>query len=155
MEGRIFRKLRDFPELAGQAARWFHEKWGIPAEEYRKSIESAAKCPGSVPQWYLVLEDGGRILVGAGVIENDFHDRKDLAPNLCALFVEEDMRGQGLARELLRQIRKDMEGIGVSDLYLVTDHTAFYEKCGWEFLTMAREDDGTPIRMYHIKTQVK
>ena len=32
---------------------------------------------------------------GAGVIENDFHDRKDLTPNLCALFVEERKCGRG------------------------------------------------------------
>ena len=91
-------------------------------------MKSAVKSPGGVPQWY-VIDDDGRILAGAGVIENDFHERKDLAPNLCALFVEQDVRGQGLARELLRQIRTDIGGLGVSDLYLVTDHTAFYEKC--------------------------
>ncbi len=148
MERRVFKKIREFPELAEQAAQWFHEKWGIPAEEYRKSMEDAVKCPDGIPQWY-VIEDDGRILAGAGVIENDFHDRKDLAPNLCALFVEEAVRGQGLARELLEQIRRDMGGLGVPDLYLVTYHTAFYEKCGWEFLTMAREDGGALVRLYH------
>lgn len=153
MQRRI-KKLREFPELTEQAAQWFHEKWGVPAEEYRKSMESAAKSPGGVPQWY-VIEDDGRILAGAGVIENDFHERKDLTPNLCALFVEEDMRGQGLARELLEYIRADMGSLGVSDLYLVTDHTAFYEKCGWEFLTMVQEDGGALIRMYHAKTLKK
>ena len=32
--------------------------------------------------WYLCL-DGNRIVGGMGVIENDFHDRKDLCPNVC------------------------------------------------------------------------
>ncbi len=154
MQKRIYKKLREFPEQTEQAAQWFHEKWGVPAEEYRKSMESAAEFPGGVPQWY-VIEDNGRILAGAGVIENDFHDRKDLTPNLCALFVEEDVRGQGLARELLEQIRTDMGGLGVPILYLVTYHTGFYEKCGWEYLTMAREDGGALIRMYHAKTLKK
>ncbi|MCI8868703.1 MAG: GNAT family N-acetyltransferase [Anaerotignum sp.] len=154
MQKRVYKKLREFPELTERAAQWFHEKWGIPVEEYRKSMKSAVKSPGGVPQWY-VIEDDGRILAGAGVIENDFHERKDLAPNICALFVEQDVRGQGLARELLRQIRTDIGGLGVSDLYLVTDHTAFYEKCGWEFLTMVKEEDGALIRMYHAETLKK
>lgn len=142
------KKLREHPELAGQAALWFHEKWGIPAEEYRKSMESAAKCHGAIPQWYILQDGNGRILAGAGVIANDFHDRKDLAPNLCALYVEEDMRRKGLAQKLLEQIRRDMGGMGIPMLYLVTDHTEFYEKCGWEFFTMAQEADGAPIRVY-------
>ena len=33
-------------------------------------------------------------------------------------------------------------------LYLVTDHTKFYEKCGWEFLCMVNDEEGIPERMY-------
>ena len=92
-------------------------------------------------------------MAGAGVIENDFHDRKDLHPNLCALFVEENWRGQGMARYILRRVREDMAGMGIEKLYLVTDHTDFYEKCGWSFLTMVRGDDGLMERMYEADTR--
>lgn len=74
------------PELAPRAAEWFASKWGIPAEEYLASMEQSARG-GAFPRWYLAL-DGAGIAGGCGVIENDFHDRRDLAPNLCALFVE-------------------------------------------------------------------
>ena len=33
---------------------------------------------------------------GMGVIENDFHDRKDLMPNVCAVYTEEAYRGRGI-----------------------------------------------------------
>ena len=33
-------------------------------------------------------------------------------------------------------------------LYLITDHMTFYEKCGWEFLTMVKDEDGELVRMY-------
>lgn len=36
---------------------------------------------GVIPNWFIA---------GAGVIENDFHNRPDLTPNICALYVEED-----------------------------------------------------------------
>lgn len=152
MQELFLKKLRENPGLAEQAAKWFHEKWEIPLEEYIKSISEAIECPAGIPQWYVVTGKGGEIVAGAGVIENDFHSRKDLAPNLCALFVEEGMRGLGLARMLLDAIRKDVAGMGVSVLYLVTDHTEFYEKCGWEFLTMVEGEDGVPIRMYRAAT---
>lgn len=89
-------KLREHAELSEKAAIWFHSKWGIPAEEYRSSIQECLVEAGSVPQWYVVTE-GGEIIGGAGVIENDFHNRKDLAPNVCALYVEEQFRRQGIA----------------------------------------------------------
>lgn len=140
--------LRERPELCRPAAAWFSGKWGIPEEEYRQSMRDMLRGTTAVPQWYVTLGGQGEIIAGAGVIDNDFHNRKDLSPNLCALFVEPACRRQGLARKLLRFIQKDMGGFGVPRLYLVTDHTSFYEKCGWRFVTMAVEDDGRSIRLY-------
>ncbi|MBS4841563.1 MULTISPECIES: hypothetical protein [Clostridium] len=39
------------------------------------------------------------------------------------------------------------------EVYLITDHTNFYEKCGWNFLCMVEENDGYMIRMYHFKCE--
>ena len=87
-------RLIDRPDMKEQAARWFHEKWGIPMEAYLDSMEQCLTGDGPVPQWYLAVEDL-RIIGGMGVIENDFHDRKDLAPNVCAVYTEEDWRCRG------------------------------------------------------------
>jgi len=64
------------------------------------------------------------------VIDNDFHERKDLSPNLCALFVDEAYRKQNIAKQLLDFAREEMKGLGFEKLYLVTDLDDFYEKCG-------------------------
>lgn len=32
-------RLMDRPEIKEKAAEWFHEKWGIPSEAYRESME--------------------------------------------------------------------------------------------------------------------
>ena len=69
-----------------------------------------------VPQWYLAVE-GERIAGGLGVIENDFHPRKDLAPNVCAVYVEEDRRCRGIAGTLLKRACRDMATQGVPTLY--------------------------------------
>ena len=140
--------LRDAPALLDEAAVWFSGHWGIPAAEYRESMARAVSPPPlPVPQWY-VIADGGRLIAGAGVIENDFHDRPDLTPNFCALFVEPDWRCRGLAGRLLDFIRRDLGAMGIPRLYLVTDHTSFYEQYGWTFLTMVTGDDRTQERMY-------
>ena len=140
--------LADRPDLKERAAQWFHEKWGIPLEAYRESMEECLTQKSAVPQWYLAMEDG-QILGGLGVIENDFHDRKDLAPNVCAVYTEEAKRGQGIAGALLDRVCKDMSDRDIDTLYLVTDHTSFYERYGWEFLCMV-QGDGEPglTRMY-------
>lgn len=134
--------LRDKPDMLQKAAAWFHQKWGVPMEAYRESMEDCLTGKGPVPQWYLAL-DGERIVGGMGVIENDFHHRKDLAPNVCAVYTEEDRRCQGIAGALLGLVCRDMKELGIPTLYLVTDHTSFYERYGWELYCMV-QGDGEP-----------
>lgn len=152
MEFGAVKPLRDFPEEAEKAAGWFHEKWGVPRKEYLESIRECIRKRSGIPQWYVITDEQGEIAAGAGLIENDFHQRPDLTPNLCALFVEEPKRGRGIARALLQFIRDDAGSMGIPRLYLITDHTAFYEKCGWEFLTMVTENEGGQVRMYTAQT---
>ena len=120
-------------------------------EEYLASIDDSILGAAAVPQWYIAV-DGGRIIAGAGVIANDFHDRKDLAPNVCALYVEPDLRRRGIAGQLLAHIGKDMAAKGINTLYLITEHTSFYERYGWEYLCMVKGDDGEQMRMYKKDT---
>ena len=46
-----------------------------------------------------------------------------------------------IARRLLDLVVSDMKEKGISHLYVVTDHTGFYERYGWEFFCMAQGDD--------------
>lgn len=50
-------------------------------------------------------------------------------------------RGRGLAGRLLDTAVKDMKTAGTGTLYLITDHSSFYEKYGREFFCMAQPDD--------------
>ena len=139
--------LRDEPELKDAAAAWFHSKWGVPEQAYLDCMTAYLNRETEYG-WYLCL-DGDRIIGGMGVIENDFHDRKDLMPNVCAVYTEEAYRSQGIAGQLLNMVVEDMRSKGISPLYLVTDHTGFYERYGWEFFCMV-QGDGEPgmTRMY-------
>ena len=134
--------------LKERAARWFSEKWRVPLSAYEESMDEMLRGEAPVPRWYAALE-GERIIGGLGVIENDFHDRKDLAPNVCAVYVEPDRRCRGIAGALLARVCADMAARGVDTLYLLTDHTGFSERYGWEYYCMAQgEGDEQPSRMY-------
>ena len=139
--------VRDWPEAKEEIAAWFAQRWSIPLETYRDSIRACLGNETGIPQWYVVVR-GGTIIAGCGVIENDFHARRDLTPNACNLYVDEAYRSQGVAGFLLRYVCDDMARLGYRTLYLLTDHTGFYERCGWTFHCMARCDDGTLSRMY-------
>ena len=139
--------LRERKELLITAAEWFNAKWGVPTEAYLECMNEYLQGDTEYG-WYLCV-DNERIVGGLGVIENDFHNRKDLTPNICAVFVEEKYRSQGIAGKLLNMAVDDLRIKGISTVYLLTDHTGFYERYGWEFLCMV-QGDGEPqmSRMY-------
>lgn len=142
-----YTNLAEVPAMKEEAAEWFHSKWGVPKEAYLECME--AYLQGETEYgWYLCL-DGEKIIAGMGVIENDFHDRKDLTPNVCAVYTEEAYRGQGIAGKLLTMVVEDCRKKGISPIYLITDHTNFYERYGWEFLCMVQGNDEPEMtRMY-------
>ncbi len=165
--------IRQRPDLLEDTAEWFHEKWRIPVEAYRESMEECLKNQCPVPQWYVAVENrnlkacpacreqeamgvteeaeraSDRIIGGLGIIANDFHERKDLTPNVCAVYVEEEFRCRGIAGELLNFVCRDMKEKNINTLYLLTDHTLFYERYGWEFLCMVQGEGETELsRMY-------
>lgn len=139
--------LRERPEVMDAAADWFCSKWRVPKEAYVECM-SAYLNRETEYGWYLCL-DGDRIVGGLGVIENDFHDRKDLTPNVCAVYTEEAYRCRGIAGRLLNMAVEDLRSKGISPVYLFTDHTGFYERYGWAFYCMAQGDgESEPSRMY-------
>jgi len=143
-----FITLRQMQDIRGAAAEWFHAKWGVPTEAYLECMESYLNHDNDYG-WYLCL-DGDKIVGGMGVIENDFHDRKDLAPNICAVYTDEVYRCKGIAGHLLDMAVEDLRSNGITPVYLVTDHTGFYERYGWEFLCMAQGDDEPDMTRLYI-----
>ncbi len=147
MENYQYITLLDRPELKDAAASWFHSKWGVPKDAYLECMNAYLRGETQYG-WYLCLHDG-KIVAGMGVIENDFHNRPDLTPNICAVYTEEGHRRQGIAGKLLDQVVADLKAKGVSPVYLITNHIGFYERYGWEFHCMVQGDgDAELARMY-------
>ncbi len=141
-----FVTLRQRSELMLSAAEWFSSKWSVPTQAYIECMNEYLQ-KNTEYGWYLCL-DGEQIVGGLGVIENDFHNRKDLTPNICAVYTEEEYRRKGIAGRLLDMAVEDLKSKGISPVYLVTDHIGFYERYGWEFLCMVQCDNSDVSRMY-------
>lgn len=98
--------------------------------------------------WFLCL-DNNKIVGGLGVIENDFHTRSDLSPNICAVYTIKEYRGRGIAGVLLKKAVEDLREKNISPVYLLTDHIGFYERYDWEFLCMVKNKNEDKLsRMY-------
>ena len=138
MEKYTYITLRQKPLLKETAAEWFHSKWQVPKKAYLESmdayLDNKTECG-----WYLCL-DGDKIVGGLGVIENDFHNRKDLTPNICAVYTETDYRCQGIAGNLLKSALADLKHKSITPVYLLTGHTGFYEKYGWKFCCFVKDE---------------
>lgn len=141
-----FITVKERPEIVKEAASWFNSKWDVPKEAYLECMNDYINNKTNLG-WFLCL-DGERIVGGLGVIDNDFHERKDLAPNICAVYVEKEYRNHGIAGKLLNLAVDDLKTNGISPVYLITDHVGFYERYCFPFLTMTKCDDGAISRIY-------
>lgn len=141
-----FISIKTEPKLIEKASIWFSSKWGVPKEAYFECMKNYVNNETKLG-WYLCL-DNDKIIGGLGVIENDFHERKDLTPNICAVYVEEEYRNNGIAGRLLNIAVDDLKTNGISPVYLITDHVGFYERYGFTFLTMTKCDGGDISRIY-------
>ena len=142
--------VREHPDYFERAVDYFSSKWGIDRKVYKASIADSLVTESPTPRWYLLMKDD-QIIGSYGLIDNDFMVRKDLTPWLCALYVEEGERGQGLAGMLLEHGRSETVKLGFSKVYLCTEHVGFYERYGWRFFGMEASEFGGETRVYEIE----
>ena len=141
-----FSSIKNKPELIEKAASWFSSKWNVPKETYLECMSEYVNGKTKLG-WFICL-DKNKIAGGLGVIENDFHERKDLSPNICAVYVEEAYRNNGIAGILLNKAVEDLKANNISPVYIITDHIGFYERYGFKFLAMTKCDDGVVSKIY-------
>ena len=137
------------PDYMEKAIAYFQSKWANENSMmvYEDSITRSITAKSPLPIWYLLL-DGDKTIGCAGLITYDFISCGDLWPWLCALYIEETHRGQGLDELLISHIKKDTAGAWFDKLYLCTDHINYYEKYGFTYICDGYHPWGERSRVY-------
>lgn len=131
--------LRERPHHAEAVAEriWkaFWKHHGAPFAQIRDGLSVILKAEGGVP-FALVAESDGRVCGNTLVIGNDEPAKPELTPWVVAVWVDEDMRGRGVARALIDDAVRRSQVLGVPRLYLVSRPAlrAFYTGLGWHAL---------------------
>jgi len=146
--------VRENPEYMDTAIKYFQSKWANEESlmVYEDCIENSMRTASPLPQWYLLC-DHERIIGCAGLITNDFISRMDLYPWVCALYIEEDYRGNHYGAILLDKAEKDARDAGFLYLYLCTELIGFYEQYGFNYIGIGYHPWGESSRIYSKKIQ--
>ena len=130
---------------------WKH--WGSESNFnfYKDCIENSVSDNESIPKFYLMLDED-KIIGCYALLTNDIISRQDLMPWFACLYVEENYRNQGLAKELISHGLKESQKKGFNTLYLSTDLNGFYEKKGWNYYSKGYGVFGDEIKIYSTKT---
>lgn len=143
--------IRERPEYKDIAITYFQRSWkSVLPILYEDSITHSISARDSLPQWYL-LESEGNIIGCAGLITNDFISRGDLYPWICALYIEENHRGNGYGSLLMDKAKTDAKNAGYDYVYLCTSHTDYYEKYGFKYIGQGYHPWGEASRIYELK----
>lgn len=134
--------------------KWYlKSKWAADKameQIYDDCFANCRKTSLPLPQWYALMEDK-RIIGCAGLITNDFISRMDLYPWICALYIEENKRGQGLGERLIEKAKADAKKAGFRNVYLCTDHVGYYEHYGFSYIGKGYHLWGESSRIYGCK----
>jgi GNAT superfamily N-acetyltransferase len=144
--------LRQDPTMLPEAIRYIASKWADPknTQVYVDCLTHTSGSRAPLPQWYLLIE-GERIIGCAGLITNDFISRMDLYPWICAMFVEEDCRGNNFGELMINKAIEDAKKAGFEEIYLATDHVGYYEHFGFQFVGIGYHPWGESSRIYALE----
>ncbi|WP_445432896.1 GNAT family N-acetyltransferase [Chryseobacterium indoltheticum] len=117
---------------------------------YKDCISKSIDAAQSLPQWYL-FEKSENIIGCAGLITNDFISRMHLYPWICAIFIDEERRGNGYGSLLIDKAKEDTRLHGFTYLNLRTDYTNYYEKYGFEYIGQGYHPWEEESRIYQIE----
>lgn len=142
--------VREQPQYAQRIIAYLQQCWSeVEPIIYSDCVNHCIDAANPLPQWYVLMKED-EIIGCAGLITNDFISRMDLYPWLCALFIDENHRGNGYGQLLIEKTKEDARKSGFANLYLCTDLVGYYEKYGFCHLGEGYHPWGETSRIYGI-----
>lgn len=121
----------------GRLVDWMFNWWGIPdgksiewVTHYMKYSFNKNKLPLTI----VVFNEQNEEVAMCQVTMHDLDVRPDIYPYIANLYVQENYRGNGLVKVLLDKALSEAKKLGITELYIYTQHIGLYEKYGWKFI---------------------
>ena len=96
----------------------------------------------------LMLVDGDELISFCTLAEKDDIQPTNLTPWIGFVYTFPAYRGKHYAGELLKHAEALAKEDGMKNTYISTGHTGLYEKYGYEFLQMMKDNSGEDSRVY-------
>lgn len=134
--------LTDHPDQIPVLARLHHTQWQALHPDMTVTAweqEFSRHQRDGIPATQLALDDEGRLLGSASLIEDDMEGTQPFSPWLANVLVLPDARGRGTGAALIEAIAGLARRHGCPALYLFTaDRQDFYTQRGWKPLQSCR-----------------
>lgn len=142
--------LRERMDLLDTVSEWVWREWASdkPLEYVKYQTKNNTQLD-RVPMTFVAL-DGDTPVGTVALWTNDLRCRQDLYPWMASLYVVDDMRNNGIGRQLQDYAIDAAKQLGYEELYLFTDHIGYYERLGWMFMELAPTTTGGSTRIYRI-----
>jgi GNAT superfamily N-acetyltransferase len=145
MSARTIVKLIDAPQFVPTVVQWIETEW--PREMGEQTVEDRLcgnREPGKLPQALVGLWGA----MPVGVVSLVYYEQGALVGRpywIDAVYVTPDHRGQGWARELLREAEPLAVSMGIDRLFALTEFPDLYLQSGWEVAEAVPDTPGDVI----------
>jgi len=133
---------------------WVHE-WsnGYSKEKAKDQFEYNTQCYSTnKPPFILVAHKGNELLGTVALYLNELDSRPKLDIWLGSLYVKNNYRSKGIAKQLISKVIEKAKELGYKKIYLKTkDAQGYFEKQGWHHLESTIDNFSWPIDIYYIK----
>jgi len=146
------KNLLEFPEFTNEVSYWiwseWHKKEGTSLDDIKFRTEHS-QGRVDIPQTFIALYNN-ELIGTVSLWNNERAFTQNLRPWLACLFVKNQFRKQGVGKVLQSFAIQKAKAMGYNKLYLMTEHTGYYEKLGWKFLENAPLGRNESNRIYEI-----
>ncbi len=142
-----------FPILCRWMQTWWGESEGFTQEKMSQYMRHSILPEFRIPQTFVMFDS----TVPVGMFQftmNDCDVRPDVYPWLANVYICMERRGQGLFCFLMASVMENARKLGISSLYLYTQHVGLYEKFGFTYVepfqTFCSKNDEQRLYVRHI-----
>ena len=143
-------KLRDAPEAATICAAWLYNEWGHrrSGSSLERPIERFVARANDIelPIAFVALSD--RHPVGTASLVATEEPSDTFGPWLGSVYVLPNMRGMGLATQLIAAVEEEAKALGFAHIWLSASVPNFCCKLGYQATDHRKHDE--PVMVKHL-----